>query len=357
MVIVAGLLVIFVSLTAYTIDNGSGRQSEQQAQSAADSAALAAAQVIPPGNTSLSVATVSQMATTLANANDPGADVSVTMPSTTSARVTVSGDSPNGFAQDLGNHNSRVSASAVASSTSTGGSPAAIVTTNPNCDPLDPGIGVGLLSGLHVQGSVIDNAGFGTLLSGGSISGNLTYKQSCWNLNILSYFSVGGTVTASTAPSGTDVQTPLLPLDYSTAYPNPCTSYQTWNWIAPLSTVNLNGVYCSKSPVTLIANQLTGSATIIAPAINVTASGSSLTPYWQGLTLWQTGNSAMSVTLGSLNGGAIFAPTAELNLALSNVTVTGFLEVYTLSVSTLSNLTLIGDGPTIGGTSTVALTQ
>ena len=116
-VIVAVMLTLFIILSALAIDLSSGRTNEQRAQSAADAAALAAADAIPTNNTATNPVptAVTAAATSYAASNMPGSDVSVTMTSPTSVDVTVSGNSPNAFAGLFTSNNLRVSASASAS--------------------------------------------------------------------------------------------------------------------------------------------------------------------------------------------------------------------------------------------------
>ena len=112
-IIVAGCLTLFLALGAYTIDLGSQRQARQQAQSAADAASLAGAQVIPSG-----AAAVTSTSQQVATGNFPGADTaSVSMPDDSHVKVIVNAPSQRTLGSLFGSANPRVSASAVAART------------------------------------------------------------------------------------------------------------------------------------------------------------------------------------------------------------------------------------------------
>jgi Flp pilus assembly protein TadG len=114
LVIVAGCMVLFLSLGAYTIDLGSGRQAEAKAQSAADAAALAVSDAASSGTTS--TAALTTVAQTMLGANDDAGQTvqAVTKVSPGVYQVIVSGNSSGTLASAIGKTSPRVSAAAIA---------------------------------------------------------------------------------------------------------------------------------------------------------------------------------------------------------------------------------------------------
>jgi trimeric autotransporter adhesin len=111
-VIVAVLLTCFMGAGALAIDLGSARQSQTQAQSAADAAALAVSDAASSGTTS--IATLQSVGQQMADANDPGQTVQVTLASPGAYRVSVTGDSHGPLAAGIVSKDPRVAASAIA---------------------------------------------------------------------------------------------------------------------------------------------------------------------------------------------------------------------------------------------------
>jgi Flp pilus assembly protein TadG len=112
LVLTAMLMVAMLGMVALAIDTGRFAQAREQAQSAADSAALAAAEVLPdtPGS-------VTADASTYAATNDPGATVAVATPydgDGSDVQVSVTKTVPATFGQILGVDQATVSATAVA---------------------------------------------------------------------------------------------------------------------------------------------------------------------------------------------------------------------------------------------------
>src|SRR5579875_1069493 len=115
LILVAILLTAILASAALAIDLGSFYQAQTRAQSAADAAALAAAQDLAGSSSTAAAAD----GTTIAQTNYPGATVTVSQPTTNEAKVTVNASSPSIFGQALGLTSARVGATAVAAVTGT----------------------------------------------------------------------------------------------------------------------------------------------------------------------------------------------------------------------------------------------
>lgn len=113
LILTALLLTALLASAALAIDLGSFYSAQTKAQSAADAAALAAAQDLGGSGS----ATATSDGTTIALTNYPGATVTVAEPTTNEAKVTVNASSPSFFGKALGLTSARISASATAAVT------------------------------------------------------------------------------------------------------------------------------------------------------------------------------------------------------------------------------------------------
>jgi hypothetical protein len=264
-VIVAVLLTAFLSSGALAIDLGSARQSETQAQSAADAAALAVSDAYSSGTTS--IAALQNVAQTLVTANDPGAIAGTPVLVAGAWKVGVTGSSAGTLGGRFGHPSIPVSAAALAAvsttittSTGTGTSTQTTTITNTststvtststgtvtsmscatvgngclalfasgtrcgadsgaNSDPIVIGGGVNITGGAWSDGSI-------NLGGGGTTFGPLTYKTGC-------SISPTGTTNpptykqnSNTFNGGFPVAAAALapwPLDYSVDFPS-CSS-------------------------------------------------------------------------------------------------------------------------------------
>jgi hypothetical protein len=126
-IIVAGCLVLFLGLLAYTIDIGGGRQAQQKAQLVADAAAEAGANAIPyPACTATNtpcISNVTTQATTIAAQNGAcSACVTVVYPynaSYTQIRVSVRADAAGTVGAEFNRSSIPVAASAIAAAQTT----------------------------------------------------------------------------------------------------------------------------------------------------------------------------------------------------------------------------------------------
>ena len=350
LVLVAGLLVVFIGVLALAIDLGAYRQSQTQAQSAADAAALAGAQQI--GSGTAAVTTASQQ---VAATNYPGAaPASVSMPTASQVKVSVTGTSQSFFGRFFGSSGTRVSASAVATETSSGPSNAAVFASNQSCNTGD-GITFSGNSNVSIDGAVNSN-GLLTVSSNSTARfGATTYGQgsSCLDVSDSSTFASGPTPAAPTTG---------WPADYRSDYPSICPTVQSvaLSWTGQ-SSVTLNGVYCTTKAITITGNSgVTGSATLIGSSVTISGNSSfQVTPYTKGLLVYQTGSGTCSVQGdSSAEMGTIFAPNATIDFSGgSSASTTGYIEGKNVSVEGNSGFTVHGDGPPAGsGGSSVSLT-
>ena len=110
-VLVAIIMVAILASAAVAIDLGSFYSAQRKAQAAADAGALAAAQdLVGTSSTSYSAD-----GTTIATTNYPGATVTVSQPTSSTAKVVVNASTPVLFGHFLGMKQENVSATAVAS--------------------------------------------------------------------------------------------------------------------------------------------------------------------------------------------------------------------------------------------------
>lgn len=177
LVIVALLLVVFLACMALAIDLGSFYTTQRHAQSAADAAALAAAQDLASGNTA-----IGPDITTFIHENYPDAgSITFTTPykgNSTKVRVEVAGKSPAFFGKALGVSSANVDASAVAGGGANEGS-SVVFAKDTNCGGAGVTINGNTLTAgnVHSNGSVYNNANnttIGALSYGGPLGCSLT---------------------------------------------------------------------------------------------------------------------------------------------------------------------------------------
>lgn len=210
LVIVAVSLVAILAFAAIAIDIGSFYQAQRQAQAAADAGALAGADDLnsnPSG--------VTTDATNYAKTNFPGATPTVSEPTSTSVKVTVSAVTPSFFGAMLGLTSQNVKASATAASsgyppcTLAGNTCYAIFAMDQSCsnNGFTGGGGIHITGGVHSNGSM--NVG-----GGGSSFGATTYGSTSG----CSVSPSGYSQQSNTFTSGPLAQAPILswPIDYAT---------------------------------------------------------------------------------------------------------------------------------------------
>ena len=226
LILTALLLTMILASAALAIDLGSFYSAQTKAQSAADAAALAAAQDLGGSGS----ATATSDGTTIALTNYPGATVSVSEPTTNEAKVTVSASSPSYFGQALGLSSARVSASATAAvtggsvkCTTPGSGCLALFAMSTSCSGTPPinfdGGGNNISGGIWSNGSV-DIGGGGSVIAGGA---NYSNRSGCQFIEDGGGNSVDGTYenNATNDPPGSTAVAPTStwPIDYSKDFP------------------------------------------------------------------------------------------------------------------------------------------
>jgi Flp pilus assembly protein TadG len=275
-VLVAIMMVAILASAAVAIDLGSFYSAQRRAQAAADAGALAAAQdLVGTSSTSYSAD-----GTTIATTNYPGATVTVSQPTSSTAKVVVNASTPVLFGHFLGMTKENVSATAVASMVSSsqpcstpGGSCAAIFAMDSNCS--DDGVTF-IGGGDNVNGAVWSN-GSANGGGGGSTLGAAIY---------------GSTAGCSWTPTGYGTPTPVAqtpstswPIDYRPDFPactTTCTgpggtpsfctkvsTAATWDLVPPAS----GQIYCAVGSGTA-SNPATWNGTIVIGNGNDGSSGS-----------------------------------------------------------------------------------
>jgi Flp pilus assembly protein TadG len=261
MVITVAAILAMLAMAAFAIDVGSWYQVERQAQSAADAAALAAAQDLPSNPTQAGLDAQSYAAKNL-----PGATVTPTTPYNSNAsviKVTVATTAATFFGKLLGVNSVNVSATSVAQAkpsqacTTPGNGCYAIFTSDSNCGTSgSPNYGITFGgNGDTITGGVHSNGGIS--MSGGSQTlGPTTYGNGA---NCAVYQGGSG----DTFTSGPTAQAPSAswPDDYSTILtacgatgqvactgpggtPSYCTQAQA-SFDFPTDAIATNNVYCA----------------------------------------------------------------------------------------------------------------
>jgi Flp pilus assembly protein TadG len=373
LVIVAVLLVAMIGLAAFSIDIGSWFQTERQAQSAADAAALAGAADLP-ANASTAVTD----AETYAAKNTSGWNLSsttsctagtqqicVTTPyngNSSEIRVSVTKSDPSFFGKLLGITSATITKTAAASAGSVT-VPGPVFAGSTSCSAISfTGLNGGSLGGLVTNGSIS---------FGGSNSGSISsvdYNSSCSSPQSTeephSTITIGSTTTNNgtlpypveyrqqsqtincTGSGGTVTESGQAnPVDDTTSNDN--YTYSNTGSYTPSGT--LSGVYCASTIVLNNSAALSGNATFIANTIEGGVSDTgTLTPALGSLLMWETGTSQIQINSPTfLNGGVVFAPYAQLYLnsnALSGGAQTTFLEGNTVAFTSDNSGSLSAPG-------------
>jgi Flp pilus assembly protein TadG len=376
MVFVAISLVVLLGMAAMAVDISSFYKAQRQAQSAADSAALAASYDLPFSTTS---------ATTDANfyvqQNDPGATPTISTPynsSSSAVQVIVNTTSPSFFGTLFGLTSAKITATAVAGGKGTVARGAIFAYDNAGTG-CATGINLGtnnltITGGIESNGSLTSSSNSGTQFGSGTFGTGCTYT--------------GSTSNWTTPPFAASPQN--WPIDYRNSTPVSqgaagCTSSFSGNYTysTPVTVSSTNVVICATGTLTVSAsatNSCTPSTTVTscpgitfeAPQIIVQGSGLNLSaPYSNGtygLLAYQSGPSSaaastcangmgLSANSSTLNG-AIFAPNAEIEIT-GNSSGTGFIEGNTVITggdnggalcgngSSGNGFSIIGDGPPV----------
>jgi Flp pilus assembly protein TadG len=339
-VIFAVMMVVMLGVAALAIDLGSFYQAQRQAQSAADAAALAGAADLP---SSASSATTD--ATSYVNQNDPGATETISTPYLSNSqdiKVTVNKTVPSFFGALLGLSSTVVTASAAAGASS-GSTPTAVFAYNTACSGGSPGITFPG-SSITITGGTHSN-GFMTIPGSSNTLSTTTYGGP----NGCTFSNPGGssnTFGGSANPT-VDSKTEPWPYDYTKDTPACTFSGSSFSWNTDGATIP-SGVYCATSQITINASRLSGTVSLIAPKISLSGSFDTLTPYYHGLSMYQTGTNDMQLNGSSETFGTVFAPNATIKLTGSSGTITGFFEGLNISISG-SSWTLAGNGPALAG--------
>ena len=350
-IVVLAMLAVF-ALAALAIDVADWYQARHQAQVAADAGALAGAQNL---NTSTTAANADASAyavggptaeknssgqTITVAGNDPGGSATVTEPTSTTVKVTVSKAAPIFFAGVFGLHPT-VSASATASNVSGPVIPSAIFageTGNCTGNSGNPH-GVILSGSVTVTGGIYSNDGFNPN-GGPTYTGSDVFTTNCAP-------PTGG--TEETAPvnypldysAGTLTSTLLNSCTYSDSTPPPGMSGSagnTWN----VTATSTPTVYCDPNGTI----NLSGSGSVTAYASNVGfANGSSVSgaltdPAGEQLLAYQTGTASQTFSGNGSLTGVIFYPNATFKYT-GTTTFTGFVEANIV----VMDGTINGTGP------------
>jgi Putative Flp pilus-assembly TadE/G-like len=355
-VVVAVSLVALLGMAALAIDLSSFYQAQRQAQSAADSAALAAAQDLP------SASSADGNATTYGLENDPGSTVAATTPYSSSSNeimVKVTKTSPTFFGQIFGIPSETVSASAVAGPSSGAGYDA-IFASDTSCTGTANATGVAITSSTVSINGGVESDGYLSVTGGSDALGATTYggPNSCAK-NVT---GSGDTFTSGPTANNTTIPWPFDYTSYGTNTSNCTSTYSgTGTLTLPASgTTIAPGVYCAPNgTISISAANVTGTGvTLIANAFSLTGSPLSLTPAAgaNGLLIYQSGSAELDLkSSGLLQGGTVFAPNAFVRESGSGID-SGFIEAKDVRISG-SGFTFTGTGPSVGGVGSITLLQ
>jgi Flp pilus assembly protein TadG len=356
LIIVALLLTVFIAFAALAIDLGSLDGAQRRAQAAADAGALAGAAAL-----STSTTAASSTATTLAKTNYPTGTPTVTA-SSNSVTVSVTANPPNFFGKAF-----PVTARAVASSTTTGGSAGAIFASDTSCT----GGGVTLgTTDLTISGGVRSS---GSMNVSAAHSGTYPSTTYACNLNP-STGTTDNSFNGNPSPSSPMVNTTLpttWPEDYSTDFPvypltasgDPnCTFVASdYNFESLQSTTLANGVYCAR---TIEFNEagLTCTCTFVAGSMTLNNGPDNFTPSFKNLQFYDINDTSLNVNANGPNffsGGTLFAPKASVTVNAPSGSISGFIEAKDVTTNGGGSATTwTGTGPTLNATgSGSALTQ
>ena len=370
MVFVAICMTMLLAAAAYTIDLGAGRQGLQKAQSAADAAALAAADVITTSSPSTNQPAVTTAGLSVATTNLPGSRVSVVMPSTTAVKVTVSSNSSNSVGGLFGSNDLPVSASAVASlgssnvtttgttittgstvtATTVAGAPSAgnvgLFAADTSCDGgftvANSLLGTGgLLNGLTAANNVNLS---GTSISNGNLwldSANLASNNGTYSYGGPNGCSFSGSNLANNNTKVNSTSTYGFPVAFTSPYAN-CPSIT--NGAIDYTATVLNptipaGIYCSNTAVnlTIVAASVSLSGvTIIAPQINIYSAAGFISS-WSPNSAAPSNALALATGAGGLTinmvvgnaqnlSGVLAATAGTINFSANTIGGTGLME-------------------------------
>jgi hypothetical protein len=137
------------------------------------------------------------------------------------------------------------------------------------------------------------------------------------------------------------------PADFTKSPPTCTYSGASFTWSSSGVTIP-SGVYCATGKITINGNNVSGNVTLKAASFDLSGNGMNLSPYTQGLAVWQTGASNLTIIGNNLSGGTVFAPSAEIDLTANNLSMSGFFEGLNVNISG-NNLVMTGNGPTFSG--------
>ncbi len=376
MVVIAMFAVI--AIAALAIDVATWYQRHHQAQVAADSAALAAANYMASGGTA---ASATNTATTLASANGdsvPSGNVSVDTSADTVA-VTATTSAPSLF----GGVTPNIRAVAKAAWTAPTGSDCAVAGSTCYAffamDSTCTDNGFSLQGGNDtITGGVHSNSSFSTAGGNDTFTGAVTYQSGCTPTE------QGGTDTFSSGSPAGGSTISSWPINYAVYFPacggSACQSngtppyctnsnFSSAQWNPALSS---NQVYCDvgsgsgvnpNDPSTwngalVFSGGGTATVTAIAGTVTFHGGGYTLTAYQHHLLAYAAGgnsgapnicNPATSVCFTGGNDqftGDVFDPKGTATLSGGNTTSIGFVEAQDIIVAG-GNVT--GDGPSTSG--------
>jgi Flp pilus assembly protein TadG len=325
------LMIVFIGMAALAIDVGSFYQAQKHAQSAADAAALAAVNDLP---TSPALATTA--ADNYVAQNYPGASTPVvTYPSTTQIKVVVNAVTPSFFGQIFGITQANVSATAIAGQP-VGTVPAALFAMDSTCT----GDGIKITGNNEsVPGGITSNGNFSQNGSGTNTFGGTTFggPNGCPG---------SGSGTFAAGPTSLGSLTPW-PFDYSLAALKPaCT--QSAASFSFTTTSNTDAVYCATGNISISQNVHLPNATLIANSFTIPGNnvivGSASTG--NGLSLYETGTTALAIAGNGISFNTVFAPNAEVQISgnSSGNVMNAFIEAFDVTISG-TNHTINGTGP------------
>jgi Flp pilus assembly protein TadG len=325
------MMVSILGLAALVVDLGQWYAAQRQAQTAADAAALAGADDLP---SSASKATTD--ANSYVTTNFSGASSTPTTPYSSNSseiKVTVTKSVPSTFGGIFGIGSETVTASAVAVHNAAAAS-AAVFAMDTNCG--DSGL---VFNGtVNIPGGAATNSSFWQNGNSG-VYGSSYYGKGC------SYHpnGSGNTYNGATTPTQATAAQPW-PIDYTklsytcnagTAVGSGTIAYQN-------SPSTVSGIICANQINFNVAG-MNGHATFIACGFQLNGNPQTITPYWNGVLIYQVSGGAcgtggtLTVDVNSqpnwLQGGAIFAPSASINVNGDSGTFSGFIEGYDVTIT------------------------
>jgi hypothetical protein len=325
------LMTVFIGMAALAIDIGSYYQAQRQAQSAADSAALAALNDLPTSPT-----TATSDANAYVEQNYPGATATETYNTgSTVITVTVSKATPAFLGRIFGVTSENVSAKAVAG-LPPGIAPSALFANDQSCG----GEGI-LIDGApeRITGAVTSNGKL-VVKSDPNVFGATTYGGP-------NHCSVSADTSKNTFLSlaANNTVSPF-PFDYRLPALNPpCTSTITGNH--SMSTADPAGVWCVSGTITLPSGINLNGYTLKASNFIFGGNGITVTPAstGNGLSLWDTSTTtSLDLNINGFSGNTIFAPDTEVILDSNNITFAGFVEAKDIQLHG-GPITVNGTGP------------